>query len=64
MSHITIIISKSASTEQDLAMETSYEFRIPIPHDATPKKVGDMVSRAYRHLEGDLVKPDQAPDSE
>lgn len=54
MSHITIIISKVAASAEDLAAETSYEYRIPVPHDAPPKKVGEMVRRAYQRLEGHL----------
>lgn len=62
MSHITIIISKVASPveTQESALGVSYEYCIPVPHDATPKKVGEMVARAYRHLEGELVSSEQA----
>lgn len=53
MSHITIIISKSAPAAADSveALQTSYEYCIPVPHDTTPAKVGEMVRRAYRHLQ-------------
>ena len=63
MSHITIIISKavppSVAGLPEQALDVSYEYRLPVPHDATPKRVGDMVSRAYRHLEGRLVSGTQ-----
>lgn len=56
MSHITIIISKVAPTDaDDVATETSYEYCIPVPHDVSPRKVGEMVRRAYQRLEGSLT---------
>lgn len=55
MSHITIIISKAATTEEDLRADVSYDYRIPVPHSATPAEVGNLVRNAYRHLEGHLV---------
>lgn len=55
MSHITIIISKAATSTEDLAAETTYEYRIPVPHGATPAQVGQMARQAYRHLEGHVV---------
>lgn len=55
MSHITIIISKAATSAEDLTQDTSYDYRIPVPHGTSPMKVGEMVRRAYRHLEGHLV---------
>lgn len=58
MSHITIIISKVASPS-DGVLDSSYEYCIPVPHGASPKKVGEMTSRAYRHLEGELATPEK-----
>lgn len=55
MSHITIIISKAATSMEDLSSGTTYEYRIPVPHDATPAQVGQMTRQAYRHLEGHSV---------
>lgn len=56
ISHITVIISKAAPspTNTDVASEitaTTYEYRIPVPHEATPQQVGEMVRKAYRRLE-------------
>lgn len=55
MSHITIIISKVAVSETDLVAETSYDYRMPVPHGATPTQVGALVRQAFRHLEGDVA---------
>lgn len=54
MSHITIIISKAAAPD---SLEAGYEYRIPVPHDATSTRVGEIVRKAYRHLEGHIVTP-------
>lgn len=53
MSHVTIIISRAAAPvgDQAHALEPSYEYRIPVPHDATPAEVGELVRKAYRRLE-------------
>lgn len=55
MSHITIIISKVAGSTGNLEAEVSYEYRIPVPHEATPRTVGRLVERAYEYLEGHVV---------
>jgi hypothetical protein len=54
MSHITIIISRAPAPTSDSAHEhqPSYEYAIPVPHDATPAQVGDMVRKAFKRLEG------------
>lgn len=53
MSHITIIISKMPTPAEGVeTMDVSYEYVIPIPHDATPDKVATLVRQAYRRLEG------------
>jgi len=53
MSHVTIIISRSAPAIADTAheLEPSYEYSIPVPHDATPAQVGEMVRKAFKRLE-------------
>lgn len=55
MSHVTIIISRqqpfTEATEYH-APELLYTYEIPVPHDATPAQVGEMVRKAYRRLEG------------
>lgn len=63
MSHITIIISKSAPAVADnpAALETSYEFCIPVPHGATPKQVGELTRQAFKQLEGRTNDFDQGP---
>lgn len=55
MSHVTIIISRSqAFTQVDNSEpELSYSYEMPIPHDATPQQVGEMVRKAFKRLEGD-----------
>lgn len=62
MSHITIIISKTAppAASDEPAAETSYEYCMPVPHDASPKKVGEMVRRAYQRLEGSLTSDEKS----
>lgn len=54
MSHVVIIIQRAAAptTDQEYDLQPSYEYSIPIPHDASPAQVGEMVRRAYRRLEG------------
>ncbi len=49
MSHITIIISRAAPSEDSL--DAVYEYSMPVPHDATPQQVGEMVRKAFRRLE-------------
>lgn len=56
MSHITIIISRQrpfTATTEHQEPERLYTYEMPIPHDATPAQVGEMVRKAYRRLEGD-----------
>lgn len=54
MSHITIIISRAAAPSSDAehTNEPFYEYSLPVPHDATPAQVGEMVRKAYKRLEG------------
>lgn len=54
MSHITVIISRAAPASGDTTHEhePSYEYRIPVPHDATPAQVGEMTRKAFKRLEG------------
>lgn len=54
MSHITIIISRASApiADESHALQPSYEYSIPVPHDATSAQVGEMVRKAYRRLEG------------
>lgn len=54
MSHITIIINRSAapSSEADHTHEPYYEYSLPVPDNATPAQVGEMVRKAYKRLEG------------
>ena len=56
MSHITIIISRarsfSSSSTEHHESELTYSYEMPVPHDATPQQVGEMVRKAYRRLEG------------
>lgn len=49
MSHITIIIKRSASTAE--STEPVYQYEIPIAHGATPQQVGELVRKAYKRLE-------------
>lgn len=49
MSHAVIIIRRNASQAE--ATESSYEYSIPIPHEATPQQVGELVRKAYKRLE-------------
>lgn len=53
MSHISIILSRAPAPIGDTAHELapSYEYVIPVPHDATPAQVGELVKKAYRRLE-------------
>lgn len=51
MSHITIIIRRAPATTTD-EIEPSYEYAIPVQHDATPAQVAELVRKAYRRLEG------------
>jgi hypothetical protein len=50
MSHAVIIIRRNAAPEAE-ATESSYEYSIPIPHEATPQQVGELVRKAYKRLE-------------
>lgn len=54
MSHITIILRRAPAPTGDTAHELapSYEYQIPVPHDATPAQVGELVRKAYKRLEG------------
>lgn len=54
MSHITIIIRRAPApiNDQAHALAPSYDYSIPVPHDATPAQVADLVRKAYRRLEG------------
>lgn len=54
MSHITIIISRAPAPTGDTAheLQPSYEYRIPVPHDAAPQAVAELVRKAYKRLEG------------
>lgn len=53
MSHITIIISKPSPmiVEEEATPEVAFTYSIPVPHGTTPAQVGEMVRRAYRHLQ-------------
>lgn len=56
MSHITIVISKAfnplaGSADHQEQPEPSYEYEIPVPHNATPQQVGELVRKAYKRLE-------------
>ena len=53
MSHITIIISRAPAptSDSDHGHKPSYEYAIPVPHDATPAQVGEMVRKAFKRLE-------------
>lgn len=55
MSHVTIIISRSrqfSSIEHEhQEPELSYNYEMPVPHDATPQQVGEMVRKAFKRLE-------------
>lgn len=55
MSHITIILNRAPAQPGDTAHElkASYEYKIPVPHDATPAQVGELVRKAYKRLEHD-----------
>lgn len=54
MSHVVVIIQRNASlsSAQNSESEVSYHYTIPVPHDATPAQVGELVRKAYRRLEG------------
>lgn len=52
MTHAVIIIRRSAEPTETESTEPSYEYSIPVPHDATPAQVGEMVRNAYKRLEG------------
>lgn len=58
MSHITIIISRAAvpgngDQQAEAAASTpTYDYRMPVPHGATPQQVGEMVKHAFKRLEG------------
>jgi hypothetical protein len=52
MSHITIILKRSAMADALLA-EASYEYELPVPHGSTPQQVGELVRKAYKRLEAD-----------
>lgn len=49
MSHITIILKRSASTTE--STEPVYQYEIPVAHGATPQQVGEIVRKAYKRLE-------------
>lgn len=49
MSHAVIIIRRNSTAPETL--ESSYEYSIPIPHEATPQQVGELVRKAYKRLE-------------
>lgn len=56
MSHITIIISRSrqfssVAEAANQEPELSYNYEMPVPHDATPQQVGEMVRKAFKRLE-------------
>ena len=57
MSHITIIISKAVvpgngEPQNHAAADVpTYDYRMPVPHDASPADVAQMVREAYRRLE-------------
>lgn len=64
MSHITIIISKAtpaAAVDSAEALTPSYEYRLPVPHGATPKQVGELTRQAFKQLEGRANDFDQGP---
>lgn len=52
MSHVVIVIQRNApiTADQD-EPECTYHYQIPVPHDATPAEVGELVRKAYRRLE-------------
>lgn len=54
MSHISIIISRSVvhGGTAPAEAELTYNYEMPVPHDATPQQVGDMVRKAFKRLEG------------
>lgn len=52
MSHLIIIISKVGPAPGENTEDfTSYEYKMPVPHDATPQQVADMTRKAYKKLE-------------
>ena len=52
MTHAVIIIKRtSVATESTEATGVSYNYEIPVPHEATPQQVGEMVRKAYKRLE-------------
>lgn len=52
MTHRVIIIDdNSAASEEHDASKPETTVRIPIPHDMTPKQVGDMVEKTLKTLE-------------
>lgn len=55
MSHITIIISRApAPAEMGDSVVSNvpyYEYSMPVPDDATPSQVGEMVRKAFKRLE-------------
>lgn len=53
--HITIILSRAVApgpNGDQAASTTTYDYRMPVPHDASPADVGRMVAKAYKMLEG------------
>lgn len=52
MSHITIIISRVATSSTNIEHEPSYEYTIPVPHGATSKQVAELTRKAFKRLEG------------
>jgi hypothetical protein len=55
MSHVVVIVQRSrpfteAATPSE--PELTYSYEMPIPHDATPAQVGEMVRKAFKRLEG------------
>lgn len=55
MSHITIIISRKAlaagASTVNAEPELSYNYEMPVPHEASPQQVGEMVRKAFKRLE-------------
>lgn len=52
MSHVVIIIQRNAPISADhVEPECTYHYQIPVPHDATPAQVAELVRKAYKRLE-------------
>lgn len=55
MSHVVVIIQRSSGSETisaDTEPKCTYRYEMPVPHDATPAQVGEIVRKAYKRLEG------------